>query len=230
MALKKQPDIEAQFNRIAETYDADRRKFIPCFDAFYNETTELLAAGLTPPKQVLDLGAGTGLLTAYWHEKFPAAAFTLVDLAADMLNVARQRFAACRNFDYLCRDYLVSFPEASFDAVISALSIHHLTDPDKEVLFEKVYDHLPSGGIFVNYDQFCVQSRKVNRWIEASWRSGLYDGRLTEVQLKAWEERSRLDIECTVDQGKVMLRRAGFKDVECIFTNGKFSVIVAVKA
>lgn len=40
-----------------------------------------------------------------------------------------------------------------FDAVISSLSIHHLDDIDKRKLFTRIYDSLPNGGLFVNYDR-----------------------------------------------------------------------------
>ena len=33
-----------------------------------------------------------------------------------------------------------------YDVVISALSIHHLDDVQKENLFTKIYDMLPEGG------------------------------------------------------------------------------------
>lgn len=62
-------DIEKQFNLIAKEYDANRRKFIPCFDDFYENTTRLITSNIDVPKCVLDLGAGTGLLTYYWFKE-----------------------------------------------------------------------------------------------------------------------------------------------------------------
>ena len=58
--------IEEQFNLIAQEYDGNRRKFIPCFDDFYESTTKLIVANIDTPRRVLDLGAGTGLLSYYW--------------------------------------------------------------------------------------------------------------------------------------------------------------------
>ena len=64
-------DIEKQFNLIAEEYDSNRRKFIPCFDDFYKNTTEFIASNIEEPKQIVDLGAGTGLLTYFWYQQCP---------------------------------------------------------------------------------------------------------------------------------------------------------------
>ena len=58
-------NIEAQFNLIAEEYDCNRRKFIPCFDDYYITSTKMILANTESPHRVLDLGAGTGLLSYY---------------------------------------------------------------------------------------------------------------------------------------------------------------------
>lgn len=85
-------NIEKQFNLIAEEYDSNRRKFIPCFDDFYKNTTEFIVSNIKKPKQIVDLGAGTGLLTYFWYQQYPDSKYVLVDIAGEMLNVARKRF------------------------------------------------------------------------------------------------------------------------------------------
>ena len=93
-------DIEQQFNIIAEEYDSKRRKFIPCFDDFYRNTTQFVAANIGNPGRIIDLGAGTGLLTYFWYQQFPNAGYVLVDIAEEMLNVARRRFNGIQNISY----------------------------------------------------------------------------------------------------------------------------------
>ncbi|MDE6189271.1 MAG: class I SAM-dependent methyltransferase, partial [Clostridia bacterium] len=85
-------NIEEQFNLIANEYDANRKKFIPCFEDYYDNTTKFIVSNLKEPKKVLDLGAGTGLLSYYWYNYFPKTEYVLVDVAEDMLNVAKKRF------------------------------------------------------------------------------------------------------------------------------------------
>ena len=74
-------NIEEQFNLIAKEYDVNRKKFIPCFDDYYENTTKLIASCIDAPKRVLDLGAGTGLLTYYWFKECKTAEYVLVDIA-----------------------------------------------------------------------------------------------------------------------------------------------------
>lgn len=68
--------IEEQFNLIASDYDKNRKKFIPCYDDFYETATKMILSGGKKPKRVLDLGAGTGLLTSFWVRENPLATNT----------------------------------------------------------------------------------------------------------------------------------------------------------
>lgn len=222
-------DIEKQFNRIAEEYDNNRRKFIPCFDDFYKNTTEFVASNIDEPKQIVDLGAGTGLLTYFWYQQCPNSEYVLVDIADEMLNVARKRFEGIGNISYQVENYIHKLPDTLFDTVISALSIHHLEDEDKKSLFSRIYDRLPDGGLFINYDQFCAGQPEMNHWFDSFWEGQLANSGLTDNDLELWKQRRKLDRECTVEQEINMLGNCRFKVVTCVYSCQKFSVIVAVK-
>lgn len=222
--------IEEQFNRIAREYDDNRAKFIPCFHAFYDETTEFLTSVLAPPTCVLDLGAGTGLLTQYWRRRAPSARYVLADVAQDMLDVARERFADAKDVTFCCLDYTSALPQGAYDAVISALSVHHLEDADKQTLFARICERLPQGGYFVNYDQFCADDARVGEWYDREWETHLAErSGLTKRDLDAWRVRRQLDRECSITRQTQMLRACGFSSVQCVYAYRKFAVILAVK-
>ena len=73
--------IEKEFNVIAKEYDINRKRFIPCFDDYYKGATDMILAHVRTPNRVLDLGAGTGLLTYFWYQKCPETEYTLIDIA-----------------------------------------------------------------------------------------------------------------------------------------------------
>ncbi|MDE7243986.1 MAG: class I SAM-dependent methyltransferase, partial [Oscillospiraceae bacterium] len=120
-------------------------------------------------------------------------------------------------------------PDNGFDTAISALSIHHLEDSEKELLFARLYDALPAGGLFVNYDQFCAGQPELNVWFDRYWESQLAGSGLTEQDIALWKERRKLDRECSVEKEVYMLHVSGFSAVKCIYSNQKFSVIMAIK-
>ena len=222
-------EIKRQFNLVAQAYDSNRRRFIPCFDDFYQGTTDFIAANIREPKRILDLGAGTGLLTCYWHQRYPNAAYVLVDVADEMLKIAHKRFGAARNISYEVRNYQSSLPEGPFDVVLSALSIHHLEDPDKAQLFARIWEQLSPGGVFINYDQFCAAQPEMDRWFTTYWEGQLMHSGLTKEDIALWRERQKLDRECSVEQEETMLRECGFQTVQCVYSCQKFSVLAAIK-
>ena len=219
--------IEAQFNRIAGEYDSGRRHFIPCFDSFYGETTEFAASFAGTPRKILDLGAGTGLLTMHYYRHFPDAQYLLVDIAEDMLAVARKRFSEVENVFFQTGDYSVELPPGIFDLVVSALSIHHLENIQKAELFQRIRQKLSAGSWFINYDQFCCDSPAMDEQVNKFWISHLYRSGLSETELARWQERRLLDRECSVPAELAMLRNSGFQNAECIYLCGKFAVIAA---
>ncbi len=88
--------IRQAFNAFAQEYDTQREYIIPEMRQFYGTSVWAAESDEAEP-EILDIGAGTGLLSAYMLEKFPRAHLTLVDIAENMLEMARQRFAGREN-------------------------------------------------------------------------------------------------------------------------------------
>jgi ubiquinone/menaquinone biosynthesis C-methylase UbiE len=90
----------------AESYDAQIRRFIPHYDDMLATGVELLAALAPADAHVLDLGGGTGALSAAVPEGLPGVRVTVLDVDPDMLGEARVARAARRCFEEiecLCR-------------------------------------------------------------------------------------------------------------------------------
>lgn len=221
--------IKNQFNSDAKAYDSKRRIFIPCFDDYYINTTKFIAGIIKEPKNVLDLGAGTGLLTSFWYKEFPKANYVLDDISVEMLNMAKERFSNRKNFDYVTDNYNESLPKGDFDAVISALSIHHLDDTEKQSLFIRIFDKLPKGGVFVNYDMFNAATKEMTEKYNSYWENSVINSKLPTADIEHWKKGRSIDKECSVSDETTMLKSAGFVNVNCIYSNLKFGVILAVK-
>jgi len=221
-------NIQEQFNLVAKEYDENRRKFIPCFDDYYAASTNFVAKTLDfEPKRIFDLGSGTGLLPSFWFKYFPNAEYVLCDIAQEMLEVAKKRFEGIPNVKYEALDYSKNLPSGKVDLIISALSIHHLEHEAKKSLFKNIRSALSECGVFVNYDQFCSENPELNEKIERYWINGIKNSCLPQTEYERWLERKKLDRECSVSQELNWLKEAGFKNADCIYSSGKFAVIVA---
>lgn len=82
-------NIKEQFNFVAQEYDANRKKFIPCFDDYYENTTKFIVSNIEKPKRVLDLGAGTGLLSCFWYQQCSSAEYVLVFIFEKLFSCIR---------------------------------------------------------------------------------------------------------------------------------------------
>ncbi|MDO5848951.1 MAG: class I SAM-dependent methyltransferase [Methanobrevibacter sp.] len=150
------------FDRHARNYDGERERLIPGFHDFYGVAVDVLTFEGDNPK-VLDLGAGTGLLTEFLLKKYPNAEVELIDLADNMLDVARERFKDNPNISYRNENYLTAEFDGEYDIIMSSLSIHHLTQEEKGFLYEKYVNLLNDGGIFINADLVCDEDDSVER-------------------------------------------------------------------
>ncbi|HEY3274959.1 MAG TPA: methyltransferase domain-containing protein [Methanocella sp.] len=220
--------LKASFDAIAQEYDAHRRQLIPCYDDFYRITTDLATAG-RQDLRVLDLGAGTGLMT--WHilEKRPAAVCTLIDFAEEMLNIAKKRFAGQSNVSYVTGDYRNFDPGSGYDVIVSSLSIHHLDDRDKELLYCRLFGLLADGGIFVNADQVLGATTAIEAEYQQRWREKIAESDLTAVEKSAAFERMKMDRPATLDNNLRWLRESGFRDVDVYYKYYTFAVMAGRK-
>src|SRR6185437_15896521 len=112
-------DSVSVFAEHAHAYHEQRRRIVPCFDAFYGTAVEVLGLRGGAVKRVLDLGAGTGLMTRAVLSRYPGAEVVLVDGAHEMLDRAREQLADARA-RFVVADLRDELPEGPFDAVVSA--------------------------------------------------------------------------------------------------------------
>lgn len=223
-------EISRQFNRIALDYDMDRPKFIPCFDEFYGRCTFIIAQFINiPHPKILDLGAGTGLLSAYWLNNIPDATFHLIDISDKMLEISKDRFNSRDNIKFLKKDYLKDFPKEEYDVIISALSLHHIARPEKEKLYYDIISHLKTGGIFVNYDQFKMNDERLEEIVEEDWYKSICQSGIELKNFQLMLKRRELDKETTMEDEIRLLEYTGFKEITCIFRYFKFGVIMSKK-
>jgi tRNA (cmo5U34)-methyltransferase len=178
--------------------------------------------------RVLDVGAGTGLLTAAVAESYSDARFELLDGSAEMLAEARERLGE-RILAVHVQDMADGLPAGPFDAVVSALAIHHLADDDKRVLFGRVHDVLRPGGVFVNAEQVAGPTPELADLYRKRWAQMCRDLGASDAELAGALERRRYDRCADVESQLAWLRECGFPTADCIYKFWEDAVIVAVK-
>jgi putative AdoMet-dependent methyltransferase len=150
--------LQSQFDAWAAAYDADVAASaadgaaggvgfpFAGYDRVLARVAEL--ADLAPGMAVLELGPGTGNLTARLAER--GAAVWALDFSAEMLARARARVPAAYFAQaHLLGDYPPDF-HRPFDRVVSTYTFHEFPLPDKLALLRRLFtDHLRPGGAVV---------------------------------------------------------------------------------
>lgn len=218
-------NIQEKFDLISQNYDSQRKKLIPCFDDFYNISVSIAESEKENPK-VLDIGAGTGLLSAFILKKYPEASLTLIDISNKMLEIAKQRFKNFSNINYISDDYTKFVFNGKYDIIISALSIHHLSNYEKSNLIKKCYTLLEPNGIFINADQVLGETPFIETFNKKMWRKSIETSGLSREELDSCYNRIKLDKEATLEQQLNWLKEAGFSDVSCAYKHFHFAAMV----
>jgi tRNA (cmo5U34)-methyltransferase len=213
------------FEKQAATYLGPREKLIPQIDRFYGIVPE--AVGLAhpadgEPPRILDLGAGTGMLSAVVAEAFPEARFTLFDFSPSMLEQAREILG--ERAEVIAGDMYEGIPAGPWDAVISALAIHHMTDRGKRSVYEAVFRELRPGGVFVNAEHVLGETPALHEHYAEWHRRQAYEKGLTDGEWTDTVERMEHDHLTPLSTQLGWLEEIGFTDVDCLLKDHGFAV------
>lgn len=222
--------IKSKFNAVSEKYDKQRKELIPCFDDLYKIPVEL-SNQIKSVDNILDIGAGTGLMSAFFFEKYNEADFTLVDISEEMLKKAKERFSGFSNFEFLVQDLEdLALEKNKFDLVISGLAIHHLDDEAKKKLFKTIHKLLNDGGLFINADQVLGENDFSETLYTSSWREKVVANKtLTSEEKEATFERIKLDKMSPLKEQLKWLEGVGFQNVANVYQYYNFVVYTAKK-
>lgn len=221
--------IKELFDAGALKYDGNRRKVIYCFDDFYGTLLDLIPCAPDDRFAFLDLGAGTGLVSALIREQFPNAEAHLLDISEKMLARARERFAGQAKVRFYVRDYAREDLPADFPLIVSAMSIHHLSDPEKEKLIQRIFKGLDPGGWFIHAELALGATPATEAFYQQFWRRHLATTDIDKDELEAIYRRMACDRPATLDHQLGWMRAAGFADVDCFFKYHNFSVYAGRK-
>ncbi len=219
--------IEYKFNKYATNYDHARQQLIPCFSEFYSTAVKIIPFSTSKNLSILDIGAGTGLLTELIAKKFSNAQITLIDISAEMLSIAQERLKKYKGISFQVSDYSRNFPAQKYQLIVSSLSIHHLSDKDKEKLFKKIKHSLQQNGIFINADQVHGETDEIEKIYQKNWLEDVKNNGVTDKTLAEALDRMKEDQTAPLSKQLKWLKKLGFTEINCWYKNNRFAVYSA---
>jgi tRNA (cmo5U34)-methyltransferase len=215
---------------MAAEYDGFIRRVVPRYDEMI---TRLLEALPPSPEGVLELGCGTGNLSLELAGALPAARFTFVDAAPEMLEITRARVQSAapvvaeRAYFVTARFEDLQLESAPGDLVVASLSLHHVAH--LEPIYRAISAWLRPGGAFRCVDGMRAAAKQLHslhtqRWHDY-WRQ---PGNLSEEEIASVADHvARHDHYWSIEEHFQMLDRAGFVAPDCIWRDGLFAILTA---
>lgn len=158
-------EIKRRYAEEVKTYRRDALKInfeaVKGFDVFMFYLKEIFP-DTTSPIRVLDIGAGTGMLTEVLLKEYPNAHVTLLDNSTEMLEQARSYFevagdGSIQQLSFCHKDFVSDdLPSEEYDLVMSSFTMHHIRSHEDLVkVLSKIYGVLaPEVGTFLCIDYF----------------------------------------------------------------------------
>lgn len=155
---------------------------------------------------LLDLGCGTGLELDEIFRHHPQIEVTGIDLSADMLAKLREKHPD-KKLNLIVADYFQQpFGTACYDVAVSFETLHHFPAEKKLSVFQKLYQSLKPGGIYLEADYFADDDE---------WEEFLFAE--CDRRRKKWgipdDVFVHFDTPLTLEHERKLLIKAGFSEV-----------------
>jgi tRNA (cmo5U34)-methyltransferase len=205
-------------------FDDGIRQILPNYDEMLDAVANCLPANA---QRILDLGCGTGGLSLKVFQRCPTAQIMALDYSPRMIEFAKAKLESA-GYAQQWTGIQADFGDWAnhqldladgFDACVSSLAIHHLTDAMKLKLFSRIRECLNPGGVFWNADPVLPEFPTLAdtyQQIREKW-AAQQGATLAEIRARTGKStaygHSNPDQLATLEAHLEMLKMAGFKAV-----------------
>lgn len=221
--------VADHLNVHAGEYDAGIRTYV----LHYEEMIDRLAGALrtldAECPTIVDLGIGTGALSARCLEAVGAGRVVGVDADPEMLEVAAARLEGHEEVELIPGDFL-EVPLPDCDAVVACISLHHVATPEsKRALYRRCAEALRPGGLLLSGDRFLATDPALREAERQAWLAHLgraYTPEESEAHLAAWAEE---DFYFPLVDELAWIEEAGLR-ADVLWRADGFAVVVGRRA
>jgi tRNA (cmo5U34)-methyltransferase len=217
--------VQNHFEEEAEEFDQLIQTIIP----FYEDMVSALVLSLPfhPKEQIkiLDLGCGTGNISQKIKEKFPNAQITAVDLAENMIKMAKAKLSPYKDIEYIRADFRELEFQEEYDAVVSSLALHHMSPEEQRSFYRRIIGFLKGGGVFYNADNILGSTLYLNQVYMDKWVEFMLQYRSQEEVEEIWLPKHREeDFPSPLHSHIQWMKEAGFTEVDVVWKYYMFGV------
>ena len=224
--------VKEHFEEEAEEFDKTILKLIPMYSEMINSMISAIPFESSDKFKVLDLGCGTGNVTKAIKERFPMANISCIDIADNMIQMAKIKLEDYRYIKYYTGDFSEFNFESTYDVVVSSLALHHIrTDEDKKKFYSKIYEVLKPGGLFLNSDSVLGSNENLNILYREKWIDFMLQNvPETEIQEKWLLTEKKEDFPAPLTSHLRWLGETEFESIDVVWKYYGYAVYCGTRA
>jgi len=219
------------FEDLSKEWDERALKYIPFYNEMVNTLISTIPFDADKNIKVLDLGCGTGEIGRRIKEKFPVAVIECVDMAANMIDVAKNKLSQYADISFQVANFTDYSFDKKYDVIFSSLAIHHLEYVEQKQLYEKIYNALSDGGIFIQAE-YILGANEFLKDLNINSYYKLVRKNLTQEEFDDWIKRRNMhDIDRPVKLAEHFswMQGIGFKDIDVVWKKYQCAVFCGTK-
>lgn len=188
-----------------------------------------VASKLKPEtRSILDLGVGDGDLAPLLMDRFRGASLKGIDRDETRLGLIEGRLGFYEGKVELAFGDMLAVPlGGGYDLAVSSAALRHCAPDEKHRLYARVHQALSNEGLFLFGDRVKVSSVRMSqavRELRAEEMQGLGKS-MPPADFRAPDSKDRETIADTL----YVLRKAAFREVECLYCYGDRAVFAGFR-
>lgn len=221
------------------------RAMVPGREEIERALLDLIPAGYDEPFLGVEIGTGSGWLSAAVLREFPKARMLGLDGSAEMLRATAETLAPYRDRAELRRFRLEDPSWADrlppVRVFLSSLVLHHLDPNGKRDLFTRLFDRLEPGGALLFADVMAPSSEPARRHFAAAWEKEIRrrsteihgDERAHELFVRerwnVYDHPDPIDTPSTLPEQLRWMEEAGFEGVDAFWARAGHALLGAYR-
>lgn len=225
---------------VTDAFDDMLERSIPAYNLMRELTTRLAIRFAQPHSYVVDLGCSRGsalrpLVEHFTPETDEGIYFMGVDVSAPMLAAARQTFARDRRVTIAEHDLRTGYPDLGDPAedasvTLAVLTLQFTPIEYRQMILDAVYEHTAPGGALIVVEKVLGDGGRLHdafddEYLRFKARSGYTDEQIARKKASL----EGVLVSLTAEGNESLLRRAGFRSVDCYYRWLNFAGWVALK-
>jgi len=224
MSVERYKKIKEHFEKEAVVFDKIFFKIMPRYQEMMGAIIEAIPFSRRDKLRVIDLGCGTGNLARKIISAYLNARVTCVDMAENMLKMAKAKLKSKPNVNFWLGDIRNFDYSGKYDVITASLVLHHIEKKDKLKFYRKLRDSLSKGGVFYIIDIFITPDDYLQKLYMDKWKAFMKTNGLPMKKVNDMIARHQREDRPVVFEDELsIMRKAGFKQVNVILKQYNFA-------